>query len=52
METPRYLGRCIVALADDPHVMRRSGRRFWTAELARDYGVTDEHGRAHAIPEA
>jgi len=50
METPRYLGRCVVALACDDEVMARSGRRFWTAELARDYQVTDEYGRRHPIP--
>jgi dehydrogenase/reductase SDR family member 1 len=50
METPRYLGRCIAALAADPDVMTRSGRRFWTAELASAYGVTDEHGRVHSVP--
>jgi NAD(P)-dependent dehydrogenase (short-subunit alcohol dehydrogenase family) len=51
METPRYLGRCIAALAADPDVLTRSGCRFWTAELAADYGVTDEFGRHHAVPE-
>jgi len=50
METPRYLGRCIAALAADRDVMARSGRRFWTAELASDYGVTDERGRRHPVP--
>ena len=50
METPRYLGRCVVRLATDDDVMARSGRRFWTAELASDYGVTDEHGRHHPVP--
>jgi NAD(P)-dependent dehydrogenase (short-subunit alcohol dehydrogenase family) len=51
METPRYLGRCVAALARDDDVMARSGRRFWTAELARDYQVTDEYGRRHPIPD-
>ena len=51
METPRYLGRCIAALAADPGVMKRSGNRYWTAELAADYDVTDEYGRRHPIPE-
>ena len=52
METPRYLGRCIVALATDANVMARTGRRFWTAELASDYSVTDEAGRRHEVPDA
>jgi dehydrogenase/reductase SDR family protein 1 len=50
LETPRYSGRAVVALASDPHVLARTGRRFWTAELAAAYGFTDEHGRAHPIP--
>ena len=50
LETPRYSGRAVVKLASDPQVLTRSGRRFWTAELAADYGFTDEHGRAHPIP--
>ena len=51
LETPRYVGRAVAALAADPDVMERSGRRFWSAELGRDYGFTDEHGRAHSIPD-
>jgi dehydrogenase/reductase SDR family member 1 len=50
METPRYLGRCVAALASDVEVMNRSGRRFWTAELAEYYGISDEYGRTHPIP--
>jgi dehydrogenase/reductase SDR family member 1 len=52
METPRYLGRCVVALACDVELMNRSGGRFWAAELAEYYGVTDEVGRTHPIPSA
>ena len=25
--------------------------RFWVAELGADYGLTDEHGRSHPIPD-
>jgi dehydrogenase/reductase SDR family member 1 len=50
LETPRYTGRAVVALASDPGVLTRSGRRFWTAELAAAYGFTDENGRTHPIP--
>jgi dehydrogenase/reductase SDR family member 1 len=50
LETPRYSGRAVVALASDPEVLARTGRRFWTAELAAAYGFTDEYGRAHPIP--
>ena len=48
-ETPHFPGRAVVALASDPQVMRRSGRAFWLADLARDYGFTDVDGR---IPDA
>ena len=48
-ETPRYNGRGVVAMAADPNIMERSGAHFWTAELGRDYGFTDEHGHAHPI---
>jgi len=51
LETPRYSGRAVVALAGDPDVMARTGRRFWVAELGADYGFVDENGRDHAIPE-
>ena len=50
LETPRYSGRAVVALASDPDVLARTGKRFWTAELAGAYGFTDEHGRTHPIP--
>jgi NAD(P)-dependent dehydrogenase (short-subunit alcohol dehydrogenase family) len=51
LETPRYSGRTVVALASDESVMRRTGGRFWVAELGADYGLTDEHGRSHPIPD-
>jgi dehydrogenase/reductase SDR family protein 1 len=51
LETPRYAGRAVVALAADPGVMARTGQRFWVAELGAQYGFVDENGRAHAIPE-
>jgi NAD(P)-dependent dehydrogenase (short-subunit alcohol dehydrogenase family) len=51
LETPRYVGRAVAALAADPHVLERTGRRFWSAEIGVEYGLTDEHGRTHAVPE-
>jgi hypothetical protein len=44
-ESPRYLGRAIVALAADPDVMRKSGTVQLVGELAREYGFTDLDGR-------
>lgn len=43
-ETPEFIGRVIVALADDPDIGARSGHTLITAETALDYGVTDVAG--------
>ena len=53
-ETPRFLGRAVVALAADPAIMEKSGGRFATWELAREYGFDDVDGArpdwgAHAV---
>jgi NAD(P)-dependent dehydrogenase (short-subunit alcohol dehydrogenase family) len=53
-ETPRFLGRAIVALAADPAIMEKSGGRFATWDLAREYGFDDVDGArpdwgAHAL---
>jgi NAD(P)-dependent dehydrogenase (short-subunit alcohol dehydrogenase family) len=44
-ETPRFIGRAVVALATDPDVMARSGRAHTVADLAKEYGFTDIDGR-------
>lgn len=43
-ETPEFIGRVIVAVADDPELPARSGHTLITAETALDYGVTDIAG--------
>ena len=43
-ETPLFVGRVVAALAADPDALRLTGRWLVAAELAADYGVTDEHG--------
>ena len=48
-ETPHFPGRGVVALATDKDVMARTGRAFWGADLAREYGFTDIDG---TIPDA
>jgi len=40
-----FPGRIIAALAQDPAIMKRTGGTFITAELAREYGITDVDGR-------
>jgi NAD(P)-dependent dehydrogenase (short-subunit alcohol dehydrogenase family) len=43
-ESPRYIGRAVVALAADPHVKKKTGRVFSSWALAREYGFTDIDG--------
>jgi len=43
-ESPRYVGRAVVALATDPKVQAKNGRVFSSWALAREYGFTDEDG--------
>ncbi len=43
-ESPRYIGRAVVALAADPQVKKKSGRVFSSWALAREYGFTDIDG--------
>lgn len=43
-ETPTFVARGVVALACDPQAKRWSGRVLSSAELARQYGVTDVDG--------
>lgn len=44
-ESPRYLGRAVVALAQDPQIMTRTGRVLRVGDLATEYGFTDIDGR-------
>jgi len=44
-ESPRYVGRAVVALAADPKVKKKSGRVFSSWAMAREYGFTDLDGR-------
>ena len=43
-ESPRFVGRAVVALAADPEVARRNGGSFSSGGLAREYGFTDIDG--------
>lgn len=43
-ESPRFIGRAVVALAADPRVKKKSGRVFSSWALAREYGFTDLDG--------
>ncbi|MCW2548223.1 MAG: short-chain dehydrogenase [Mycobacterium sp.] len=43
-ETPRFVGRAVVALAGDPGIGGRSGKAFTSAQLAGELGFTDVDG--------
>ena len=43
-ESPRYVGRAIVALASDPRRARWNQRSVSSGQLAREYGFTDLDG--------
>lgn len=43
-ETPAYVGRAVVALAQDPEVSRWNGKSLSSGELAKVYGFTDVDG--------
>lgn len=47
-ESPEFTGLVIDALAKDPKLLERSGKVWWGAELATDYGVVDIDGRQPA----
>lgn len=44
-ESPRYLGRAVVALAADAALMAKTGMVLRVADLAAEYGFTDIDGR-------
>jgi len=48
-ETPRFVGRAVVALATDPGVMERSGTTPTVAALAEAYAFTDVDGRVPGV---
>jgi NAD(P)-dependent dehydrogenase (short-subunit alcohol dehydrogenase family) len=43
-ESPRYIGRAVVALASDPDRTRWNQKSVSSGELAREYGFTDVDG--------
>ncbi len=43
-ETPVYTGRAVAALAADPNIYEKSGKAFYTGNLATEYDFTDVDG--------
>jgi NAD(P)-dependent dehydrogenase (short-subunit alcohol dehydrogenase family) len=44
-ESPQFIGRAVHALANDPQILRRSGKVVVAARAAKDYGFRDVGGR-------
>ena len=44
-ESPLFVGRAVAALAQDPHVLARSGQLLSSWGLGREFGFTDYDGR-------
>jgi len=54
-QSPAFVGRAVAALASAPDVMDRSGKAFPVADLAADYGFTEDDGSVPTLlvrPEA
>jgi Dehydrogenases with different specificities (related to short-chain alcohol dehydrogenases) len=51
-ETPRYIGRAVVALATDPNVHEKAGKALATWHLHKEYGFTDVDDREPYWPNA
>jgi NAD(P)-dependent dehydrogenase (short-subunit alcohol dehydrogenase family) len=49
-ESPRLVGRAVVALAADRQVKRKAGLVHFASDLARDYGFSDVDGRTPDFP--
>lgn len=45
LESPEYIGRAVIALAQDANIMAKSGRVMTVGQLASEYGFTDVDGR-------
>jgi NAD(P)-dependent dehydrogenase (short-subunit alcohol dehydrogenase family) len=41
LQSPRFIGRCIAALAMDPDILEKTGGRFRVEDLAKEYRFTD-----------
>jgi len=44
-ESPQFIGRVITALANDPNIMKKSGKVLVGAQEALEYGIQDIDGR-------
>jgi hypothetical protein len=47
-ESIEFAGNCIIALANDPKAMEKSGHILLVQELAKEYGVFEEDGSKFA----
>jgi len=45
-ESTEYAGKCVVHLAQDPNILKKSGRVLLSVELGNEYGFTDLNGQS------
>ena len=43
-ETVEFSGKAVAFLAADPDILSKTGRIFFTTDLAREYGFTEDDG--------
>ncbi|XP_060561564.1 dehydrogenase/reductase SDR family member 1-like [Ruditapes philippinarum] len=43
-ESPCCAGECVIALANDPNIMEKTGKVFSTVQLAEEYGIVNKKG--------
>ena len=43
-ETTEFSGKCVVALANDKHIMKKTGKIYTTFDIGREYGLKDKEG--------
>ncbi|CDW55539.1 adh short and Glycos transf 1 and Glyco trans 4 4 domain containing protein [Trichuris trichiura] len=44
-ESVEFAGKCVVHLASDKNIMKKTGRVLFTADVAREYGFTDVNNK-------
>ena len=44
-ESPQFIGRVVAALANDPNIMKKSGKVLVAAQEALEYGIQDMDGK-------
>jgi hypothetical protein len=49
-ESIEFSGKCVVALASDPNLIKKTGHILLTMNLAKEYSLYDQDGRQPVCP--